>query len=104
MIPGVQPKLLLNLDTEEPKYRLIRERDKLVKESARVLWLEWNEDGTFKDNFEEPAVGRSLIMSPFNDSLYLADHYYYGNYRAERRIILSLEQKIAIMNYLNYRK
>ena len=52
MIPGVQPKLLLNLDTEEPKYRLIRERDKLVKESARVLWLEWNEDGTFKDNFD----------------------------------------------------
>jgi len=67
MIPGVQPKLLLNFDTEEPKYRLIRERDKLVKKSARVLWLEWNEDGTFKDKFEEPAIGRSLIMSPFND-------------------------------------
>jgi|SRR6056300_76797 len=66
MIPGVQPKLLLNLDTEEPKYMLIRERDKLVKESSRVLWLEWNEDGTFKDKFELPAVGRSLIMSPFN--------------------------------------
>jgi hypothetical protein len=67
MIPGVQPKLLLNLDTGEPKYRLVRERDKLTKESARVLWLEWNKDGTFKDNFELPAVGRSLIMSPFND-------------------------------------
>lgn len=66
MISGTQPKLLLNLDTEEPKYRLIRERDKLVKESARVLWLEWNEDGTFKNKFEEPAIGRSLIMSPFN--------------------------------------
>lgn len=65
MIPGAQPKLLLNL--EESKYRLVRERDKLVKESARVLWLEWNEDGTFKDKFEEPAIGRSLIMSPFND-------------------------------------
>ena len=67
MIPGTQPKLLLNLDTEEPKYRLIREKDKLVKESARVLWLEWNDDDTFKDRFELPAVGRSLIMSPFND-------------------------------------
>lgn len=65
MIQGVQPKLLLNL--EKPKYRLIRERDKLVKESSRVLWLEWNEDGTFKDKFEEPAIGRSLIMSPFNE-------------------------------------
>jgi hypothetical protein len=67
MIPGTQPKLLLNLDTEEPKYRLIREKDNLVKESFRVLWLEWNDDGTFKDRFESPAVGRSLVMSPFND-------------------------------------
>ena len=67
MIPGVQPKLLLTFDKEEPKYRLIRERDKLAKESARVLWLEWNEDGTFKDKFKEPTIGRSLIMSPFNE-------------------------------------
>lgn len=66
MIPGVQPKILLNLDTEEPKYRLVRERDKLVKESARVLWLEFNEDGTFKEKHDSPSIGRSLIMSPFN--------------------------------------
>jgi len=66
MIPGVQPKLLLNFDTEEPKYRLVRERDKLVKESARVLWLEFNEDGTFKEKHDLPTIGRSLLMSPFN--------------------------------------
>ena len=56
----------LNMGTEEPKYKLVRERDKLVKESARVLWMEWNEDGTFKQKYDEPAVGRSLLMSPFN--------------------------------------
>jgi hypothetical protein len=67
MIAGEQPKILLNLESEEPKYRLIRERDKLVKESARVLWLEWDEDGLFKDKFDIPAEGRSLLMSPFND-------------------------------------
>ena len=66
MITGAQPKLELNLETKEPKYKLIRERDNLVKKSAKVLWLEWNEDGTFKDRFEEPAIGRSLLMSPFN--------------------------------------
>lgn len=66
MIPGTQPKVLLNFDTEEPKYRLIREKDKLVKESARVLWLEFNEDGTFKNKHDKPSIGRSLIMSPFN--------------------------------------
>ena len=67
MILGVQPKIELNLDTEEPKYKLIRERDNLIKESARVMWLEWNEDGTFKDKHDTPTIGRSLIMSPFND-------------------------------------
>ena len=67
MIPGVQPKLELTLESEESKYRLVRERDKLVKESARVLWLEFNEDRTFKKKFDEIAVGRSLLMSPFND-------------------------------------
>ena len=66
MIPGTQPKIELNLDTEEPKFRLVRERDNLTKESARVMWLEWNEDDTFKAKHDEPAIGRSLLMSPFN--------------------------------------
>ncbi len=66
MITGAQPKLELNFDAEEPKYKLIRERDNLIKKSSKVLWLEWNEDGTFKDKFEQPAIGRSLLMSPFN--------------------------------------
>ena len=66
MITGTQPKIELNLDTEEPKYRLVRERDNLTKQSARVTWLEWNEDGTFKAKYDEPAIGRSLLMSPFN--------------------------------------
>ena len=68
MIPGVQPKLILDFETEEPKYVLVRERDKLTKESARIKWLEWNEDGSFKSDHVEPAIGRSLIMSPFNQS------------------------------------
>ncbi len=66
MIPGVQEKFGIKFDTEEPKYRLIRERDNLIKESARVLWLEWNEDDTFKTNHPLPAPGLSLLMSPFN--------------------------------------
>ena len=64
MIDELLPKL--ELETEEPKYRLIRRRDKLVKESARVAWIEWNKDGTFKDKHDTPKVGRSLLMSPFN--------------------------------------
>jgi hypothetical protein len=47
-------------------WRLVRERDGLVNESKYIKWLEWNEDGMFKSEHPEPAVGRSLIMSPFN--------------------------------------
>ena len=85
MIGGVQPKILLT-QTEngellidpifegifgkelEPKYKLVRERDGLTKTSRDVKWLEFNENGRYKADFEEITVGRSLLMSPFNPS------------------------------------
>ena len=66
MIPGVQPKLELTLDTQEPKYTLVRKRDNLIKESLDVLWIEWDKEGKFKQKHTTPAIGRSLLMSPFN--------------------------------------
>lgn len=84
MIPGVQPKItltqdedgtlrldgsmeeLLGLKKSEPKWKLVRERDDLTKHSEDIKWLEWNEDGTFKEKHDKPAIGRSLLMSPFN--------------------------------------
>jgi hypothetical protein len=47
-------------------YRLVRKKDKLIAESESVLWCEWGLDGRFESVHEEPAIGRSLIMSPFN--------------------------------------
>ena len=85
MIGGVQPKLLVYLDENENivmdqnqaellgvietkfNWKLVRERDGITKQSERVLWLEWNEDRSFKAKHDEPAIDRSLIMSPFND-------------------------------------
>ena len=85
MIPGVQPKILLTqtedgnlkMDDEMGKllfgdpefnWKLVRERDGLTKQSKEVMWLEWNEDGRVKSyKHDEPLIGRSLIMSPFND-------------------------------------
>lgn len=81
MIGGAQPKVLVKLnDSNElvldeafeaifgkellPKYKLVRERDQLTKTSVRVKWLEFNEDGKYKANFENIAVGRSLFMPP----------------------------------------
>lgn len=49
-------------------WKLVRERDGLTKYSKEVIWLEFNENGTFKSKHDEPAVGRSLMMSPFNFS------------------------------------
>lgn len=84
MIGGAQPKILLtqnedgNLELDEQfltlfekevmshKYKLVRERDGLTKTSKDVLWLEFNEKGFYTQHFENIAVGRSLIMSPFN--------------------------------------
>jgi len=85
MIGGAQPKILLtqnedgNLELDktfenifgkelEPKYKLVRERDGLTKTSKDVLWLEFNENGRYKADFEDIAVDRSLLMSPFGPS------------------------------------
>jgi hypothetical protein len=83
MIAGAQPKVLLSQNEEgnleldetfeaiygkelEPNYKLVRERDEMLKTSRDIKWLEFNEDGTYKADFQEIAVGRSLLMSPFN--------------------------------------
>jgi hypothetical protein len=57
---------LLGLADNEFNWRLVREGDGLNKKSKDIIWLEWNEEGTFKAKHDEPAVGRSLLMSPFN--------------------------------------
>jgi hypothetical protein len=86
MITGVQPKILvvqnengeLIIDPEfeaifekevmSHKYKLVRGRDQLTKTSRDVKWLEFNEDGRYKADFKDIAVGRSLLMSPFGPS------------------------------------
>jgi hypothetical protein len=51
----------------EFNWKLVRERDGLVNQSRDIKWLEWNEEGRVKQDCTEPAIGRSLLMSPFND-------------------------------------
>jgi len=84
MITGAQPKVLLTQDVNdvlhmspeltealgltesEYNWRLVRVEDGLNKKSKGIIWMEWNEDGTFKEKHDDIAVGRSLLMSPFN--------------------------------------
>jgi hypothetical protein len=46
------------------KYKLVRERDGLLNSGYQVGWIEWGEDGKYKQLHDEPAVGRSLIIDP----------------------------------------
>lgn len=54
------------IDEQDYNYRLVRERDGLTKQSLAIKWLEFDEDGKYKADFQDIAVGRSLLMSPFN--------------------------------------
>ncbi len=54
------------IDDEDYNYRLVRERDGLTKTSIAIKWIEFDEEGKYKADFEDIAVGRSLLMSPFN--------------------------------------
>lgn len=64
----VQIEDLAELLTQgKPNWKLVRERDGLTKQSVDVMWLEFNDEGRFKDKHSEPAIGRSLLMSPFSD-------------------------------------
>jgi hypothetical protein len=51
----------------EFSWKLVRERDGLINQSKDIKWLEWNEEGRVRQDCTEPAIGRSLLMSPFND-------------------------------------
>lgn len=85
MIGGVQPKVLMNVDEngnlvvtddfletfykeQEKNWKLVRERDSLTKYSRAIIWINWNEDDTFKSQQENIEVGFSLLMSPFDQS------------------------------------
>ena len=85
MITGVQEKYLVSFDEngnmlldemqaelmglveKEFNWKLVRERDGLTKQSKEVMWIEFNDDGRFKERYDDIGMNRSLIMSPFND-------------------------------------
>jgi len=85
MIGGVQKKILVDMNDDgnlainadfaelfykeqEKNWKLVRERDNLTKYSRAIIWINWNEDNTFKSQQENIEVGFSLLMSPFDQS------------------------------------
>ena len=45
-------------------YKLIRERDNLTKVGKAIKYIEWNEESRVSNSYDEPAIGRSLILDP----------------------------------------
>jgi hypothetical protein len=45
-------------------YKLVRERDGLTHHAREIGWIEFNEDDTFKEKHDEPAIGRSCMLDP----------------------------------------
>ena len=62
----IDDSFLQNETIDKKSWRLIRDNDGLIKESARVAWIEWGEDSRGKAMHSDIAIGRSLIMSPFS--------------------------------------
>ena len=54
-------KLSLN---QPYKYKLTREADGLIKRGSRIKWVDFKPDGSFKQDYDEPAIGRSLLVDP----------------------------------------
>ena len=61
-------KIAIEQNVLEDKYnwKLVREADGLTNQSKAIKWLEWTEDGKYKNEHDKPMIGYSLIMSPFN--------------------------------------
>ena len=81
MIGGAQPKVLvtqdeygnLKMDEEMSKvffddrgknWKLVRERDDLTHYGSKIRWIEWNEESRYRDDHEQIAIGRSLMLDP----------------------------------------
>jgi len=66
---GIDLDQLSEIAFGKPEWTLVRKRDKLTKLSNQIGFIEWKEDGHFKEMFkgsEGLEIGRSLILAPFN--------------------------------------
>ena len=55
VVPKKEPKA---------KYTLKRLNDGLTRTAYQVQYVEWNEDGTAKESYDDAQIGRSLILDP----------------------------------------
>jgi len=59
-------QISIPLGTSVNNWKLVREGDGLVRVANDIIWVGFNEEGTFKEKHNKIGLNRSLIMSPFN--------------------------------------
>jgi len=47
-------------------WKLIRKRDGLIRRAPNIKWIKFDEKGRYKQDFDNPRIGLSLLLSPFN--------------------------------------
>ena len=57
-------QMKIPVDIQSVNWKLVRERDELTKHAITLGWIEWDEDGKFKQLHDTPEVGRSLMLDP----------------------------------------
>ncbi len=66
---GIDLEQLAEIAFGNPRWQLVRKRDGLTKHSSKIGFIEWNDDGSFKELYDDSMtssidIGRSLIMEP----------------------------------------
>jgi hypothetical protein len=46
------------------KYKLIRVNDNKIIEANLIKFIEWDREGRFSNLYDEPGIGRSVILDP----------------------------------------
>jgi hypothetical protein len=85
----------------KPNWKLVRlkNRDSLTKHSVDILWIEWNEDGTFKEKHD--ICDWSFIICHHSINFLLGKQHQLQRLLLDDRLpiyfILSLKQKIVFI-------
>ena len=66
-IEHIKIPVLLLQQPDKYNWKLVRESDKLTKQSKDIMWVEWDSKGAYKDKHTTIKIGTSLTMSPFNN-------------------------------------
>ena len=57
-------QIKISADIEGYNWKLVRESDGLTKYGVQLGWIEWTEEGSFKELTDKPGLNKSLMLDP----------------------------------------